>query len=51
VAYLTVEERLRAVHAADQPWSDLAEARAERVKRFASLDLPAEFWGRPRVEG
>ena len=49
VAYLTVQERLRAVHSADRPWNDLAEARAERVKRFASLDLPAEFWGRPRA--
>jgi hypothetical protein len=48
VAYLTVEERLRAVHGADEAWNDLAELRAERVKRFAALDLPLEFWGRPR---
>jgi hypothetical protein len=48
IAYLTVEERLRAVHGADAAWSDLAGLRAERVKRFAALDLPLEFWGRPR---
>jgi hypothetical protein len=51
VAYLTVEERLRAVHAAEPIWNELAESRAERVKRFASLDLPSEFWGRPRAGG
>jgi hypothetical protein len=49
VAYLTVEERVRAVHSADHPWDDLAEARAARVKHFAALDLPLEFWGRPRA--
>jgi hypothetical protein len=49
VAYLTIQERVRAVHAADQPWDDVAEARAARVKRFAALDLPLEFWGRPRA--
>jgi hypothetical protein len=49
VAYLAIDERIGAVHAADRPWSEIAEARAERVKGFADLELPAEFWGRPRA--
>jgi hypothetical protein len=49
VAYLSVEERLQAVHAADPRSRELAAARAERVERFAGLELPAQFWGRPRA--
>jgi hypothetical protein len=51
VAYLTVEERVRAAHGAGEAWNDLAEQRSARVKRFAALDLPREFWGRPRAGG
>jgi hypothetical protein len=50
VAYLTTEERVRAAHGAEEAWSELAEERSARVKRFAALELPSEFWGRPRVE-
>jgi len=50
VAYLTIEERVRAAHGVEEAWNELAEERSARVKRFAALDLPREFWGRPRAE-
>lgn len=50
VAYLTVEERLRAVHEGSHLWSDHAASRAERVAQFVKLELPLSFWGRPRPE-
>jgi len=31
-------------------WSELALSRQERVEQFAKLDLPREFWGRPRPD-
>ena len=50
VAYLTVPERIRAVLDGASHWTELALARHERVEQFAKLDLPLEFWGRPRPE-
>jgi hypothetical protein len=50
VAYLTVPERIRAVLDGASHWSELATARQERVEQFAKLDLPREFWGRPRPD-
>jgi hypothetical protein len=50
VAYLTIEERIRAVHDGAAQWAELASLRLERVEQFARLDLPLEFWGRPRPE-
>ena len=49
VAYLTVPERIRAVLDGASHWNELALARHERVEQFAKLDLPTEFWGRPRL--
>lgn len=48
-AYLTLEERLRAIHDPSGDWNRLAAMRAERIKEFVSLELPPLFWGRPRV--
>lgn len=50
VAYLTVPERIRAVLEGSSHWSELASLRQERVEQFAKVDLPREFWGRPRPE-
>lgn len=50
VAYLTVEERLRAVHEGPGEWAARAEARRRRIDHFVGIELPAHFWGRPRVE-
>ncbi|MFI5317110.1 MAG: hypothetical protein ACHQ6T_15520 [Myxococcota bacterium] len=50
VAYLTIPERIRAVLEGASHWSELASLRQERVEQFAKLDLPREFWGRPRPE-
>lgn len=50
VAFLTVAERLRAVHEAAPVWAELARARRERFDRFLGVDVPVVFWGRPRVE-
>jgi hypothetical protein len=50
VAYLTVPERIRAVLDGASHWSELAISRQERVEQFAKLDLPREFWGRPRPD-
>lgn len=49
VAYLTVPERIRAALDGASHWSELASLRQERVERFAKLDVPREFFGRPRV--
>ncbi len=49
-AYLTQEERLAAVHEPSPAWRARAEARATRIARFVELEVPARFWGRPRVE-
>jgi hypothetical protein len=49
VAYLTVEERLRAVHEASPFWARLVGERRARVDEFVSIDVPVQFWGRPRV--
>ncbi len=49
VAYLTVPERIRAALDGASHWSELAALRQERVERFAKLDVPREFLGRPRI--
>ena len=51
VAYLTVEERIRAVHDESSYWSSLAASRAARVEQFKKVEIPVQFWGRPRAEG
>jgi hypothetical protein len=48
-AYLTQEERLAAVHERSPAWRARAEERAARIARFVELEVPARFWGRPRV--
>ena len=50
VAYLTVEERIRAVLDGSSEWSELAAIRQERVEQFTKFDVPRVFWGRPRPE-
>ncbi len=50
VAYLTVEERLRAALEVSPFWSKLAARRQQRFEQFVSLDVPVVFWGRPRVD-
>jgi hypothetical protein len=47
-AYLTVAERIRAVLEGASHWSELASLRQERVEQFAKLELPRDFFGRPR---
>ena len=48
-AYLTIEERVRAVHESSSFWSGVAHERIARVDRFVDLEVPLRFWGRPRV--
>jgi hypothetical protein len=50
VAYLTIEERVRAALESSPFWSKLAARRQQRVEQFVSLDVPLVFWGRPRVD-
>ena len=50
VAYLTVEERTRAVHEDSPYWMKLVRDRVRRVDAFLALEVPLRFWGRPRVE-
>lgn len=50
VAFLTVEERIRAVNEPSGFWADIVKARQERVDQFVRFDLPLIFWGRPRVD-
>jgi hypothetical protein len=50
VAYLTVEERIRAVLDGSSEWTELAAIRQERVEQFTKFDVPRVFWGRPRPE-
>ncbi len=50
VAYLTVEERIRAVLDGSSEWAELAAVRQERVEQFTKFDVPRVFWGRPRPE-
>jgi hypothetical protein len=50
VAYLTVEERIRAVLDGASHWVELAALRQERVEQFTKVDVPLVFWGRPRIE-
>jgi len=49
-AYLTTPERIRAVLEGPSQWSELAAARQERVEQFAKLELPRDFFGRPRPD-
>ncbi len=51
IAYLTVEERIRAVHDESSYWATLAAWRAARVEEFRKIEIPVQFWGRPRAEG
>ena len=51
IAYLTVEERIRAVHDESSYWATLATWRAARVEEFKKIEIPVQFWGRPRTEG
>lgn len=50
IAFLTVPERIRAALDGASHWSELASLRQERVDQFAKLDVPLEFFGRPRPE-
>ena len=50
VAYLTVDERIRAVLDGSREWTELASVRLERVEQWAKLDVPRVFWGRPRLD-
>ena len=50
IAYLTLEERLRAVHEASSFWRKLVDTRARRIEGFVGIELPTIFWGTPRVE-
>jgi hypothetical protein len=50
VAYLTVEERIRAVLDGSSEWTELASIRQERVEQFTKFDVPRVFWGRPRPD-
>ena len=50
VAYLTVDERVRAIHDASRYWGNLAAARTARVEEFTKVEVPVQFWGRPRVQ-
>jgi hypothetical protein len=50
VVYLTVPERIRALLEGSSQWSELAALRQERVEQFTKLDLPREFFGRPRPD-
>ncbi len=50
VAYLTVPERIQAVHGNSDYWANRVSSRQQRVESFVDLDLPDQFWGRPRVD-
>ena len=50
VAYLTVEERTRAVDDGSSYWMKVVTERVQRVEGFLALEVPLRFWGRPRVE-
>ncbi len=50
VAYLTVEERIQAVHEGSEYWAKLIDERQARVDAFLEIDVPERFWGRPRAE-
>ena len=50
VAYLTVPERIQAVHENSDYWANRVSSRLQRVESFMDLDLPDQFWGRPRVD-
>ena len=50
IAYLTLEERLRAVHETSAFWRKLVETRARRIESFVDIELPTIFWGTPRVD-
>jgi len=49
VAYLTVEERIQAVIDHSPHWMRVIDARIRRVEGFSAFEIPAVFWGRPRV--
>ena len=48
--HLTVPERIRAVLEGTSHWSEIAAARQERVEQFAKLEVPRDFFGRPRPD-
>ncbi len=51
VAYLTIDERVRAVHDVSSYWGELAAARLARIEEFLKVEVPIQFWGRPRIQG
>ena len=51
IAYLTIAERLRAVHNEAGDWEALARTRESRAQQFTEFDVPKVFWGRPRLGG
>ncbi|MFQ5699747.1 MAG: hypothetical protein ACE5IL_15895, partial [Myxococcota bacterium] len=50
VVYLTAEERMRAAHGDATLLRARIEERRERLDRYLEVEIPARFWGRPRVE-
>jgi hypothetical protein len=50
IAYLTIAERVRAVHGDVTLLLEVAAERRDRVAMFLEIDVPVRFWGRPRVE-
>jgi hypothetical protein len=48
-AYLTLDERLAAVHEPSSVWRGRAAARAARIQQYVDLEVPSRFWGRPRA--
>jgi hypothetical protein len=48
-AYLTLAERLAAVHEPSPAWRGIAAARAARIQRYVDVEVPSRFWGRPRA--
>jgi hypothetical protein len=50
VAYLTVEERIRAANESSPFWMRVAKERRQRVDDFLEREIPDRFWGLPRVD-
>jgi hypothetical protein len=50
IAYLTVEERIHAVHEDSDFWAKQVASRHELIDSFMEIEVPAEFCGRPRVQ-
>jgi hypothetical protein len=50
IAYLTVEERIRAANESSPFWMRVAKERRQRVDDFLEREIPDRFWGLPRVD-